>query len=63
MSDLPLSDRLDRFLRGTWPGSKRIQGVQGGARVRWIGRVGSELVVWDALILPIRNRDVKRRHG
>ena len=32
MTDLPLSVRLEAFLRGTWTGGKRIQGLQGGAR-------------------------------
>ena len=27
-----LADRLERFLSGTWTGSKRVQGIQGGAR-------------------------------
>jgi hypothetical protein len=39
------------------------EGVQGSAILRWIGRVGSYLVVWDSMILPIRNVDVKRRDG
>ncbi|MBM2803685.1 MAG: transcription-repair coupling factor [Deltaproteobacteria bacterium] len=43
MSDLPLSDRLDRFLRGTWPGSKRIQGLQGGARAFVLARVAARV--------------------
>ena len=32
MSAVALADRLDRFLHGTWTGSKRVQGLQGGAR-------------------------------
>jgi len=32
MTDIPLSARLEGFLSGTWTGSKRIQGLQGGAR-------------------------------
>ncbi|HEY3168292.1 MAG TPA: hypothetical protein VGK57_13735, partial [Candidatus Binatia bacterium] len=32
MIDIPLTDRLERFLTGTWTGAKRIQGLQGGAR-------------------------------
>jgi transcription-repair coupling factor (superfamily II helicase) len=32
MTDLPLTDRLERFLSGAWTGNKRIQGLQGGAR-------------------------------
>ncbi|HWH76224.1 MAG TPA: transcription-repair coupling factor, partial [Candidatus Binatus sp.] len=32
MTELPLIDRLAQFLSGTWQGSRRIQGVQGGAR-------------------------------
>ena len=32
MSVVALSDRLQRFLDGSWTGSKRIQGLQGGAR-------------------------------
>jgi transcription-repair coupling factor (superfamily II helicase) len=29
---MPLTDRLEHFLSGNWTGSKRIQGLQGGAR-------------------------------
>jgi len=43
MSDLPLSDRLDQFLRGTWLGSKRIQGLQGGARAFVLARVAERI--------------------
>ena len=43
MSDLPLSDRLDQFLRGTWPGGKRIQGLQGGARAFVLARVAERI--------------------
>jgi transcription-repair coupling factor (superfamily II helicase) len=43
MSDLPLSDRLEQFLRGTWPGSKRIQGLQGGARAFVLARVAERI--------------------
>ncbi len=32
MTAHPLSEKLAQFLRGTWTGSKRIQGIQGGAR-------------------------------
>jgi len=32
MIDIPLTDRLEHFLSGTWTGAKRIQGLQGGAR-------------------------------
>jgi transcription-repair coupling factor (superfamily II helicase) len=32
MSDVDLSDKLERFLRATWTGAKRVQGLQGGAR-------------------------------
>ncbi len=32
MTAQPLSEKLAQFLRGTWAGSKRIQGIQGGAR-------------------------------
>ena len=32
MSVKALGDRLEAFLTGTWSGSKRIQGIQGGAR-------------------------------
>ncbi len=31
MTDLPLSHRLENFLRGRWRGAKRVQGLQGGA--------------------------------
>ena len=32
MTDIPLTTRLEHFLNGEWTGSKRIQGLQGGAR-------------------------------
>jgi transcription-repair coupling factor (superfamily II helicase) len=32
MTAIALADRLLRFLNGTWTGSKRVQGLQGGAR-------------------------------
>jgi transcription-repair coupling factor (superfamily II helicase) len=32
MSKSALTDRLAQFLKGTWTGAKRIQGLQGGAR-------------------------------
>lgn len=32
MSQPALHDKLQRFLDGKWPGTKRIQGLQGGAR-------------------------------
>jgi transcription-repair coupling factor (superfamily II helicase) len=32
MTDQALSEKLGQFLRGTWAGGKRIQGIQGGAR-------------------------------
>ena len=32
MTAIALADRLERFLRGTWTGNKRVQGLQGGAR-------------------------------
>src|SRR5262245_61844044 len=32
MTELPLSARFETFLRGTWTGVKRIQGLQGGGR-------------------------------
>ena len=32
MTAIALADRLERFLRGTWTGTKRVQGLQGGAR-------------------------------
>ena len=41
MSDLPLIDKLERFLAGHWTGSKRIQGVQGGARAYLLSLVAA----------------------
>ena len=32
MTAIALADRLERFLRGTWTASKRVQGLQGAAR-------------------------------
>ena len=43
MTDHPLIDRLEQFLRGTWQGRKRIQGVQGGARAFLIARAAERL--------------------
>ena len=35
MTDIALAQRLEHFLEGTWTGSKRVQGIQGGARA-WL---------------------------
>ena len=35
MTDIALAQRLEHFLKGPWTGSKRIQGLQGGARA-WL---------------------------
>jgi len=32
MTELALAQRIENFLQGNWTGSKRIQGLQGGAR-------------------------------
>jgi transcription-repair coupling factor (superfamily II helicase) len=32
MSDFDLRAKLEHFLQGRWTGTKRIQGIQGGAR-------------------------------
>jgi len=39
MADLPLIDKLEQFLRGTWKGTKRVQGLQGGARAFVLARL------------------------
>jgi transcription-repair coupling factor (superfamily II helicase) len=41
MIDIPLTDRLEHFLSGTWTGAKRIQGLQGGARAYAIALVAA----------------------
>jgi len=41
MADLPLIDKLEQFLSGTWQESKRIQGVQGGARAYLLALVAA----------------------
>jgi len=43
MIDLPLADRLEAFLRGTWTGGKRIQGLQGGARAYVLSLVAARV--------------------
>ena len=32
MTDIALAQRIENFLQGNWSGSRRIQGLQGGAR-------------------------------
>ena len=32
MTDIALAQRIENFLQGNWTGSRRIQGLQGGAR-------------------------------
>ncbi|HXV48353.1 MAG TPA: transcription-repair coupling factor, partial [Candidatus Binatia bacterium] len=41
MTEPSLVDRLDRLLSGTWTGSKRIQGLQGGARAYLLALVAA----------------------
>ncbi|MSP39554.1 MAG: transcription-repair coupling factor [Deltaproteobacteria bacterium] len=41
MADLPLIDKLERFLSGNWRGIKRVQGVQGGARAYLLSLVAA----------------------
>ena len=43
MSTVALADRLANFLRGTWTGSKRIQGLQGGARAFVLSLIAERL--------------------
>ena len=40
MTDIALAQRLEHFLEGTWTGSKRVQGIQGGARALAAGATG-----------------------
>ena len=43
MNDPPLIDRLEQFLGGAWTGSKRVQGVQGGARAYLLALVAARV--------------------
>src|SRR6266700_287945 len=43
MIDIPLTDRLEHFLSGTWTGAKRIQGLQGGARAYVLALVAARV--------------------
>ncbi len=43
MSDIALTRRLEEFLQGTWQESKRIQGLQGGARAFVLGWVAERI--------------------
>jgi transcription-repair coupling factor (superfamily II helicase) len=43
MIDIPLTDRLEHFLSGTWMGAKRIQGLQGGARAYVLALVAARI--------------------
>jgi transcription-repair coupling factor (superfamily II helicase) len=42
MSAGPLKDQLGRFLQGRWPGAKRVQGLQGGARAFILSLVAAQ---------------------
>jgi transcription-repair coupling factor (superfamily II helicase) len=42
MSVAALADRLERFLQGKWTGSKRVQGLQGGARALVLSLVAAQ---------------------
>jgi len=56
MTDQPLSEKLAQFLRGTWTGSKRIQGVQGGARAYLSALAAAEVRRPMLLIAPSANQ-------
>jgi transcription-repair coupling factor (superfamily II helicase) len=43
MSDSNLTERLQKFLQGTWAGVKRLQGLQGGARAYILSLVAEEI--------------------
>jgi transcription-repair coupling factor (superfamily II helicase) len=42
MSDFDLRAKLEHFLQGTWTGTKRIQGIQGGARAYLLSLVAEK---------------------
>src|SRR5712692_6778944 len=42
MSDAALREKLQRFLRGTWTGAKRVQGLQGSARAYILSLVAAD---------------------
>ena len=56
MTDQPLSERLAQFLRGTWTGGKRIQGIQGGARAYLLALVAAEAQRPMLVIAPSANQ-------
>ncbi len=59
MTDIALAQRLEHFLEGTWTGSKRIQGLQGGARALAAGATGGTRAPADARRLFERARGGK----
>ena len=42
MNDFDLRAKLEHFLQGTWTGTKRIQGIQGGARAYLLSLVAEK---------------------
>ena len=56
MTDQSLSERLAQFLRGTWTGSKRIQGIQGGARAYLLALAAAEAQRPMLMIAPSANQ-------
>ncbi|HUR71212.1 MAG TPA: transcription-repair coupling factor [Candidatus Limnocylindrales bacterium] len=55
MTVSPLSERLAQFLRGNWSASKRIQGIQGGARAYLIALAAAEIQRPVLVIAPSAN--------
>ncbi len=58
MTAIPLAERLERFLHGTWTGAKRIQGLQGGARA-FILSLAAARAQRPALIITASARDAE----
>ena len=58
MTAIPLADRLEKFLHGTWTGAKRIQGLQGGARA-FVVALSAARAQRPALIVAASARDAE----
>ena len=58
MTAIPLADRLEKFLHGTWTGAKRIQGLQGGARA-FVLSLSAARAQRPALIVAASARDAE----
>jgi len=59
---MPLTDQLEQFLSGNWTGSKRIQGLQGGARAYVLALVAAR-ARRPVLVITSSGREAEKLFG